>query len=470
MFCHEGEVANVEPGVLPEAEIRANGRYVLAPPSRHPDGPQYQFLPLETPEPPTVHLAQIDWLVGSSGLPLPLSLKKRSSNGDYTWIPFDPLSMKTQDYIAGRVEDYGYPQDRLYAAACDCRGNDIPETEALKRLTPTAMQSGLSSTEIRRNIRNAYSQQREPAREQNPLATRVLNWQAAQAFALKKRWVGKAGTTDRQVLSALIERAKVANENGTFRATERELSEMARKGRNAVRRSLNRMKDSSPPLIMYAGSDKASNGNLFRFSEYVLKAGRKYLRESSESTPLSLNPMDGFNGVDSSPLEDILEAKALGIDGYYLYTFLLSAGKNLTCPQLEAQTRLSVSTVRRLMRKLKRHGLAVHISSRRGYVAVPKTNEELLEIINLSGTEGKSERRRIQHQSERADNAARVIVRFRQLHDSGNLPANLRRTFPWECPECQHREFCQPDERPRVCQGCGCVDVRWVRVRRRRQK
>jgi predicted transcriptional regulator len=374
--------------------------------------------------------------------------------------------------VLGQVENGAYPPDQLFCAACDLQAAGYNEDDALRRLTPTALKAGLSLREIERNVHNAYSRERTSARTLNPLASRVLAWQAVQAFVTNHKWSGKAGVTDRRLMLAMIERAQLgANDSGNFRATNRELSELVRKDVSVVKRSLKRLilgAKGSQPLIVRAGRDKRSKGSLYRFSDYILKEGQRYQRQSNELTPLHLDPWDGFNGGDS-PLHDLLEFKAMRWEGVLVYRQLVSSLTAMSAPALAEKTNLSASTVRTSLKRLRLFGLVEHLGRGKGYIAVPRSADELEEIARVTGTEGNGQRRREKHEDDRARNAARIIIRHRKSEDSHNLPRKLQPWHLWKCPECLHVEHNQYSALPRSCPQCGWVTVEWTLQNRRKQ-
>lgn len=229
--CTEGEVANIHNHQLKDIEIRGNRCYVLAPPSVHPDtGVIYQWGEREGNIPPEVSLAAIDWL------PLKLATHAKRDN-QYMPTVFPELSAQTRDFIVNGAPE-GKRNNRLFAAACDMAGNNYDDYTIRQILRPVAIACGLPSRETEDTLKSALSRDREPAKKsQTP--EKPKHWQKAVAWAKQQPWQGRTGQTDRAVFLACCERARLAsNENGVFRASVREVAELARITKETASRSL----------------------------------------------------------------------------------------------------------------------------------------------------------------------------------------------------------------------------------------
>lgn len=231
LFCKEGEVANILPGELTFAEVRGTRCYFLTPPSVHPDtGVIYQWHKRDGDAPPTISIHDIDWL--------PLKLLTKSKRALQQPTALSELSQATLQFISSGAPE-GQRNNTLFAAACDMAGNHYDYYTTSQILTPIARSCGLPASEIHDTLRSAFSQPRTPTRRDSKAAT--LQWQVVIDFINQHTWKGRAGQSDRATLTACWERARLgSNEQGVFRASTRELAELAKLTKNTVSTSLKR--------------------------------------------------------------------------------------------------------------------------------------------------------------------------------------------------------------------------------------
>ncbi|MEL7434480.1 MAG: bifunctional DNA primase/polymerase, partial [Chloroflexota bacterium] len=272
-----GEVANVEPSIMRDAEIKGRGGYVLAPPSVHPDGTPYRWLVQEGDCIPSVHTDKIDWLCDARGEHIRLVVEAPPSSERGNWkmhvvSPASNLSNATRDYMrnGGSIPE-GSRNKRLFSAACDLCGNNYTQTEAQHILLPIAAMSGLPIAEIQHTIGSAFSQPRTPARPNK--TTMHYEWRYALLWMTQHQWDSRTASSDRALMIALIERARVSsNEENVFRASIRELSELARLGTGTIRRGLERFQEVGT-LKLY-GHDKTSGASLWRFGIKIINVAK----------------------------------------------------------------------------------------------------------------------------------------------------------------------------------------------------
>ncbi len=88
--------------------------------------------------------------------------RERATDNSNSPSPETEMSSKTRDFMNNEVP-VGERNNRLFAAACDLRGQGVPERSVLKNLTPAALKSGLSEDEIKRTVASACSQERTPS-------------------------------------------------------------------------------------------------------------------------------------------------------------------------------------------------------------------------------------------------------------------------------------------------------------------
>jgi predicted transcriptional regulator len=443
----DGEVKNIPSGERQDYEVRGNRCYVLAPMSRHPDGGDYEWYRCDTLQPPTVSLAQVAWL----GCEVVKSSQHCTSN-----FPshLDHLSATSLDFLTSGAP-VGERNKRLFSAACDLAGNDYTHTDAIQLLLTVALDSGLPEYEILNSINSAYSKPREAAKKyardksMNPPHVRAIAWIHNQF------WNGLQGTTDKFVLLACCERAKTANKKGVFRASTRELAELACVTRKTVSASLNRLAQAK--LLFPCGHDKSSKAGLFRLSTTITT-------ENLQDYPTPALTNGEACGV-ISPKNDAMENKALGKTAYSLYKRMVSFQRPMPLLELGKRAKLTVNQLYRALRKLKTFGLVKKVKAK-NYVAIPMTDQMLDEHVSIpAGTYGKGEARRQKHQQERSNWAMAMLCRSRwgkrvRVAEMVEETASLNEIVMarWVCPDCGqiwHGVFGDP---PAICDFCeDCV-------------
>lgn len=460
----EGEVRNIRAGTLPQTEIKGRGGYVLAPPSLHPSGTRYCWDILDCEEPPTVSLNEVDWLRDLKGEAVSLVTDQRRQR-DPDAEPLDAyallfrlqrnrLSRSTQDYLQnGHLVPQGQRNNALFKAACDMAGNHIRQEDAERHLLPQATASGLSFTEARRTLRSAYSQPRQPSRPYHADHQPADYWILAFHEGLQRSWRGRTATTDRAIFLALVDRCRMGgNEKGVFRASVRELSELARMTKNTVMRGLKRLEDQT--LIFKAGQDHVSGANLWQFPGRILEGGRRrviailerqaredkqkktykpdiFSRKSKElkekenknddnskkalkKETLLLNH-GGHGGSVSLFNSDLAETQALGRTTLHFYRRLLSLhrrDRGHMPSQLAEMTGLSVNQVNYGLKKLKNVGLVRRIQE--GWQVIPYSEDQLIAMfVEPSSAREQAERRRRRHAQDRFLYVAKRLYKAR---------------------------------------------------------
>lgn len=410
--CESGEVENVEPGVMCDAEIKGRQGYVLAPPSLHPTGVRYAWLLQEGNTPPTVETSQINWLKDRRGNQVHLSVipvndARRAVNWRLS-LRDRGISKRTRDYLQnGHSLAEGSRNDRLFAAACDLNGNQYSETDAQQLLEPVAKNSGLSQHEIRRTIASAYSQQRGASREYYKERNKTTqtnssqpnHWEHALYFAVQHMWQGRSQMHQRTLFLAMVECSRRSgNENGTFRASIRELAELTRMGTGTIQKLLKRLLKDQEQLLFHAGYDRTSRASLWQFSKHVLRSG-KDIQLKTDTSPLPPHWISFSVSVFNS---DASERGALGLSGLYLYCLMLSQGRALMPSKWAEVSGLTINQVNYALRKLRQHGLVERVDA--GWCCVPLTtpvDEVLEEVAARVGKSGVGRRRRQRFARER---------------------------------------------------------------------
>lgn len=444
--CSDGEVKNVKAGERKDMEIRGNRCYVLCPPSLHPNTRRlYQWHIRETVDPPIVSCAQVQWL----GLSLVTTKTPQRLPQ-----PFSELSSSTREFILSGATP-GERNNRLFTAACDLSGCDYDFHAAVQLLTPPALHAGLTERETRDTIQSAYSKPRTPAKPFSHEKRRASSWEIAHLWAKDAAWPGRTGQTDRAVFLACCERAKTANDKGIFRASSREVAEMARVRANTATKALKRL--TTAKLLVFCGRDRESGAHLYRLGATV--TNEKKLRK--RYTTAFSSGEDSVSLTQQIPplFPDAAERGALGKTAYVLYTVLVRQEEPVKPGALVRASKLSKSQVSRALKKLLLFGLARKVGC--CYEGIPFSQDDLdTQVARPAGTLGRGERRKKTHVFQRANLAARRFyeARFKKrLRGVSRQPARQL-----VCANCgQAWMFADEVPPPLVCDFCGDATT-WV--------
>lgn len=412
-----GEVDNVPSGVMLDCEIRGRNSYVLAPPSLHPSGIRYHWVITQGDTIPLIDPKRIDWLTDKQGNSVVLltrfSAFARKRHFSITQgKPVVNLSKATQFFLSqGGITPKGSRNMALFRASCDFAGNGLSRLDAESQLVPIAMSSGLSYQESIKTVHSAYSQPRTPSRP-NLITQREtsisLRWQYAMAYAVRLDWSGRSGSNYRAVLLALLERCRLSeNDRGTFRASIREIAELARVSINTVQRALKTFRSTKGTyggLLQYQGGDHMSNASLWRFTDEVLAEGKAQLLEvGAEETRLL------WLEYSSSLFEsDAVERGALGKTAMFLYHVMRTEKKRLMPSKWAEISKMSVNQVNYALSKMKEFGLILRDSQ--GWYAIDCSMEEATEQVLLQkpSCRGRYERRAERFRKQREEYVSRL--------------------------------------------------------------
>jgi hypothetical protein len=422
--CEEGEVDNIPTGTLRDAEIRGKNSYVVAPSSVHPSGMVYEWLICEGALPPVVSAERINWLRNKDGQAITLKITPNTIHRKIQWSrglisPYSNLSKQTRDYVAqGHLLAEGTRNNRLFNAACDLLGNQYSFNEMVSLLAPIALRSGLPMNEIKATLHSAVSRPRTPARplpaNTTPPAAETTEtatspaWRRALMFATQRDWTGALGGNQRALFLALVERARLSrNEQAVFRASYRELADLARMSVNTVRRHLAAFQSVKKPLIFKVGEDHLSGATLWRFSDWVLQEGLRL-----ETLPNAEIPEHWRIYAESLFNSDASERGAVGKSGMFLYRFMTQQKQPLTPNELAEGSRLSINQVNYALKRLLAYKLVRRVAA--GWVADSFSDQRLGEITL---TRGRGAARQRRHQNERELFAGRILFMARLQHE-----------------------------------------------------
>lgn len=424
----DGEVQNITSGILHEAEIKGCNGYVLAPPSIHPSGIKYEWIAQEGEKPPQVKSKQINWLQDKAGQHIKLEIQENPKTKRGAWTmsiisPASKLSNKTRDYIKnGHNIPRGTRNNRLFSAACDLNGCGYSENETEHILSPQAAISGLPIPEIKATIRSAYSRSREPARPEKN--TNIINetWRYALLWASQHQWTNRTNASDRALFLALIERSRIAsNENELFRASIRELAELARLGTATVQSAIKRLKNQG--YIIKYGHDKKSGASLWQFTNSIINQAKK-IELNSDTIRVPPHWLSYSVSLFNS---DVLERGALGRSVSFVYHYLLEQKEPMLPVVIAESLFISVNQVNYALRKLKACGLIVRGSV--GWVCLDFSSDEIEAMFE--DVQGKGEARAERFRRERQFRAGRLLSDARYRAEGDVYLNPLSQQYEW---------------------------------------
>lgn len=407
--AENGEVHNVELGILPNYEIKGRNGYVLAPPSIHPDGAIYEWTIQQGNSIPVINTKDVNWLRAIGGKTISLNFDAPSTKKTGNWSmqiisPASNLTKNTRDYLAnGKHLSEGNRNNRLFKAACDMCGNKYSQSETENILTAIAGMSGLPIPEIRATIASAYSRNRTPSR---PIQNSQLHftWRYALLWGIKHQWQSRTAGSDRALFLALVERARISsNENDIFRASIRELSELASLGTTTIQRGLERFQDMT--IIFSCGYDNMSKASLWRFSDKIISIAKEI--------ELNLNtvsiPPHWLRFSESVFNSDIVERGALGHSVLFIHEFMRTLHKPMMPSEIAESLGVSLNQVNYALRKLKKHELVHRLD--KGWYLVKMTLPELEAVFEHVA--GKGDARVEKHRKEREVFAGVILFNAR---------------------------------------------------------
>jgi len=437
----DGELANICNGIT-DCELRGNNQYALAPFSVHPTGVIYDWVhdSISGSEPPALSLSQLDWL--------PLKLKKEIVRKPVYKKPepvfdssskFTCLSKKNQEFL--RFGSDTYRNNNLYALCCDLYANKFSENEIRGIAMDLAERLGFDRAETIKaesTVKSACSRHREPAKKETMSQTTRTNtlWSEALNWSGRYRWQththkGRRVTADtlRRVFIACCERSKNEATSELFRASTREIGELA--GMKRERASLGlRTLCELKILEKVQSKSSVSGANLYKFGELDKLLHYGSIIPNRTLTTGSLmqqkNPFpDIFSDTfsDSVPIDsqaiwlsqrkktqDTFSRGALGGVAEWVWREILLRPSRPV--KLAKQFNVTRSTVCRVLRRLEMFGLAQKI----GVIwhGVAAGVDDLKRIAVVCSTVGRSERRREKHMQQRSRDVSRQLLKTKR--------------------------------------------------------
>ena len=201
---------------------------------------------------------------------------------------------------------------------------------------------------------------------------------------------------------AVCERARVDGQKGVFRASSREVAELARCTQKTANKALRCLAGND--YLKAFGYAPISGASLWAFGTATMFS---FSSQGNETKYFSIPPQWSLY-TDVSRLEnDAFERGALGANGERVWRAVLV--KPLTVKQLAQQLGLHVTTVRKHLRNLHQHGMVE--KQRLRWSGVSFEDEGLAVVASNAGKLGAGERRRTKHQLERSLHVTSIILR-----------------------------------------------------------
>lgn len=410
----EGEAANISRVDIPNLEIWGRGRYMVLPPSLHPSGITYNWV---TPEPrlhmgpsesvPVVSVSALAWLG--------VKLHKEKSTGA-NWVEPDlfglpawtvDLSINNRKILAYGVSE-GERHNKLLTAAYDLVGCGIERLEAESVFLEAAgrCSPALREREALDILDWAYSKDFKPARAKKFVESDKL-WARARDWGLDHDWrvYGRKAQTMRAVFLACCERLRMGQDGEVFRASVREIADLA--GFGSPARSARGLADLiENKIIKRVGKDSASEAALYRLENVFSGARNDTLHTSEDRISVSLRAVSGA----STDTEKDVFAK-FGFVAARVWG-VLQADSFPTAAAIARAGKLNYGAVRNALPKLIKAGL---ITASEGiYTGEVKTQGQLELLSANLGTLGVTAKRKRKNMYDRERRANKLLYAVRR--------------------------------------------------------
>lgn len=402
MRLAEGEAANTKRPRWRQGGVEILGRlrYVVVPPSVHPSGVVYTWGipgPDTSDGVPLVSVEALGWLGVELYRPGVAAYTRALDDAHALGLPewtawLSAANRRTlARALAGKIA-VGERNTRLtpvvYDIAAHIIAGHIAERDALALLERAARALRYPVRHIGQMLTSALRSEPEPAKRG------VSAPDIAAEFATRYDWrgaFGRAWHSTRAVYLACVQRARLDASAHDFRASERELADLAGLSRPTVHAALQRLRRAG--LIEYSKPDP-SGANRYRWGAVVLRAQPDGTRSDALATmPQTDAERDAF--------------ARLGRVAWLVWRHLLQQPERSKAAIARALG-VSRSGVRRALERLQRVGLVEWGSAENCYYGVAASDEDLERVAALLGTDwrghealGTSIRRRQRHRTER---------------------------------------------------------------------
>jgi hypothetical protein len=336
------------------------------------------------------------------------------------------LSLKNRRFLANGAQE-GERNTLFYACARDMAGCgiDYNDAEILLRAAGWKCAPVYPSDEIIARLEAAYERtDNEPHRDyrKSKTSTGPKPWQLALEWAQARRWTGRTAQTDRAVFMACCERARLDNAV-PFRASTREIAELANAKRRTAQAALQRLsgrdKPGKTPIALHlANLDPHSRANCYTFSELcTLENVILPLNKGSTIYPYSNNGylIEGpKHNLPKTPAEQDVFGR-LGLVAWRVWVHLLKAGGERSKAAIARAIEANASSVTYAVRRLQANELVTFSQAEGRFIGEPKTEGELETLAAMLDTPampvfGRSAKRKRTHQADRGKLINRLLA------------------------------------------------------------
>lgn len=264
-FVFEADGFVVASGKWAGGDVKGAGSYVVAVGSVHPSGATYQWFDQVAPRPPRISAGLLRQLV-------PTVKVGRSGAAD-----------RLDAYLSGPPVAPGGRDNAAWSAAVAARAAGVPAAEAVAAIRQAAVdRDGLAEAEakIGGKVARAYSSSSSGGQQRGAVAEALAAFRVAVDGSAGS---GQRAATDNAVFAACVHRWRLSQRPGNtglqaaFRASAREVAELARCTRTTASKALRRLVAAGVLQWVPGAADyQQLQAREYRFGPEVLKSVKSY--------------------------------------------------------------------------------------------------------------------------------------------------------------------------------------------------
>jgi len=385
--CADGEIVNENRG---DMQILGNRLYTLAPPSIHPCGMVYEWISREADLPPVVSIAEMAFL----GLQLARSQPQPHREHVLPAVAHRVL-------VDGNTDGYEGNSEAEYAACLSliCAGHSDADIAELFKVfgPPHYLKAG------DRNFRRQVIVKARAWHEAHPMPMKAnittVDHLPYVSWATKRPWPGRSGGIDRAVYLALCERMRMERRT-PFRASVREVAELAAVNKETVSKSLHRLEENG--YIQHKNETEHSHARMYLLLMPSNGEGECVMARTS----LSPTGVYATHTIRDLSGHDVWRHGGLGKSAKACWEML--SQRNATVAEIAEATGRSLPTVRRVLKALQLHGMADETD---GTWSASAADSEHLDSVSIAyGTQGRGVKQKHKHVDERERWTSRQIT------------------------------------------------------------
>jgi hypothetical protein len=348
-------------------EIRAQGQFVVLPPSIHPSGTTYTFIN----QPSTIirvpSLDALDWLNLEAAPEKEIPRRAR---------------YLLQGEMRGRYDSRSEVEQAIISSLCVV-GFSFEEVLAIFRSYPAAgkfrEQEAKNPALAAQYLRTCFNNAREFCATDSPARQRA---RTTQVIAEAAPWPGRTGSSDRSVFLA---HTTLAHRSGqpTYHASSRDVAEIAGVERKTATRASRRL---------------AKRGFIELVQPATFAYANRYrLPEKTKLTPLTHMVLPRVGSTSSFSLPDAFRQRGFGRPAFEVLTAL---GKGpLAAKEIAWATGRHVQTVRKSLLRLRQFNCAEKLCGK--WSGKPVSEINLDDLARSVGTSGARQQQKEKYRAER---------------------------------------------------------------------